>query len=65
MWGEGKVEEHTNGLEDIKDLIINLDNKVDRRIDALDQRINSLDQGAIHLDQKLSIYFIWIIGGYR
>ena len=70
---EGKVEEHSKGLEDIKDLVIALDQKLDRRIDALDQkidgrvdaldqRINRLDQRIDHLDQKLSRYFLWIIG---
>ncbi|MGR3302656.1 MAG: hypothetical protein ACUZ8I_09175 [Candidatus Scalindua sp.] len=41
---EGKVEEHSKGLEDIKTLIINLDQKLDRRVDALDQRISHIDQ---------------------
>lgn len=103
---EGKVEEHSKGLEDIKDLIIGLDQKLDRRMDAidqkfdsrtdaldqkfegrtdaldqkfdnridvlgqkidsrgdsLDQRVNRFDQRIDHLDQKLSKYFLWIIG---
>ena len=58
---EGKVEEHSKGLEDIKDLVIALDQKLDRRIDALDQkihrRIDALDQkidGRVDaLDQKI------------
>jgi len=52
---EGKVEEHSGAWEDLKDMIINLDQKVDgfrgelsSRIDSLDQRfssrIDSLDQ---------------------
>lgn len=63
---EGKVEEHSKGLEDVKELIINLDQKLDRRIDALDQkldrRVDALDQRINHLDHKLSKYFLWIIG---
>ncbi len=74
---EGKVEEHSRAWEDLKDTIIHLDQKVDRRIDALDQKvdrfreelsskIDALDQkvnGRIDaLDQKLSKYFLWIIG---
>ena len=54
---EGKVEEHSKSLEDIKDLVISLDQKLDRRIDALDQRINHLDQKIDRrvdaLDQKI------------
>ena len=74
---EGRVEEHSKAWEDIKDMIVNLDQKVDRRIDALDQkvdrfrdelssRIDSLDQRFASrldaLDQKFSRYFLWIIG---
>ena len=47
---EGKVEEHSKGLEDIKDLVIALDQKLDRRIDALDQKI---DRRIDALDQKI------------
>jgi chromosome segregation ATPase len=70
---EGKVEEHSKNQDDVKTLIIGLDQKLDRRIDALDlkldsridaldQRINRLDQRIDHLDQKFSKYFLWIIG---
>jgi prefoldin subunit 5 len=77
---EGKVEEHSKSWEDLKDMIIHLegrinalDQKVDRRIDALDvkverfreelsRRIDSLDHRIDSLDQKLSRYFLWIIG---
>jgi chromosome segregation ATPase len=77
---EGKVEEHSKAWEDLKDMIINLegrinalDQKIDRRLDALDvkverfreelsRRIDSLDHRIDSLDQKFSRYFLWIIG---
>jgi chromosome segregation ATPase len=37
---EGKVEEHSRAWEDLKDMIIHLDQKVDRRIDALDAKVD-------------------------
>ncbi len=44
---EGKVEEHSKAWEDLKDMIIHLegrinalDQKVDRRIDALDVKVD-------------------------
>ena len=52
---EGKVEEHSRAWEDFKDMIIHLDQKVDRFRDELSSRINALDQ-------KFSRYFLWIIG---
>jgi len=63
---EGKVEEHSRGLEDLKHLIINLDQKVNRRIDALDQKVDrfreELSSRIDALDQKFSRYFLWLIG---
>jgi len=52
---EGKVEEHSKGLEDLKHLISNLDQKVDRFREELSSRIDALDQ-------KFSRYFLWLIG---
>lgn len=74
---EARVDEHSKAFEEIKGLILNLDQKFDRRIDtfeqrvdrrfeAIERRIDSLDQrlsGRIDsLDQKFSRYFLWIIG---
>ncbi len=70
---EGKVEEHSKAWEDLKDMIIHLDQKVDRFRDELSSRINALDQKVDRfrdelssridaLDQKFSRYFLWIIG---
>ncbi len=75
-----RFEERLKAWEDLRDLIIHLegrinalDQKVDRRIDALDvkverfreeisRRIDSLDHRIDSLDQKFSRYFLWIIG---
>lgn len=63
---EGRVEEHSKAWEDLKDMIINLDQKVDRRIDALDQKVDrfrdELSSRIESLDHKFSRYFLWIIG---
>ena len=70
---EGKVEEHSKAWEDLKDMIIHLegrinalDQKVDRRIDALDVKVErfreELSRRIDSLDQKFSRYFLWIIG---
>ncbi|MBI5182982.1 MAG: hypothetical protein HY999_01270 [Nitrospinae bacterium] len=70
---EGKVEEHSSAWEDLKDMIIHLEGriealeeKVDRRIDFLDQKVDrfreELSSRIDSLDQKFSRYFLWIIG---
>ncbi len=61
---EGKVEEHSKAWEDLKDMIIHLegrinalDQKVDRRIDALDVKVErfreELSRRIDSLDQKV------------
>jgi len=52
---EERVAEHSKGLEDLKHLISNLDQKVDRFREELSSRIDALDQ-------KFSRYFLWLIG---
>lgn len=74
---EGKVAEHSHGHSELREMIIHLDQQVDRfreelsgRIEALDQRlsgrIEALDQrlsGCLEsLKQKLSKPFIWLVG---
>ncbi len=74
---EGKVEEHSRGFGELREMVIHLDQKVDRfreelaaRIDAMDQRlsgrIEALDQRLSArieaLDQKVSKQFIWLVG---
>ncbi len=47
-------------------MIINLDHKVDTRIDSLDEKVDRLREELSSridsLDQKFSRYFLWIIG---
>ncbi len=69
---EGKVEEHSRGFGEIRDLLVHtdghvlaLDRKVDRfraelgsRIDALDQRLTSRVDA---MDRKVSRQFTWLV----
>ncbi len=63
---EGKVEEHSRGFGELREMVIHLDQKVDRfreelagRIEALDQRLSGRIEA---LDQKLSTQFTWLVG---
>ena len=70
---EGKVEEHSRGYGELREMMIHLDQKVDQfreqlsgRIDALDQKVDRFREelaGRIEaLDQKMSRQFIWLVG---
>lgn len=59
---EGKVEEHSRGFGELRDLIIHLNS----RVDALDQKVDrfreELSSRIDALDAKFSRYFLWTIG---
>ena len=63
---EGKVEEHSRGYGELREMMIHLDQKVDRFREELSGRIDALDHrltGRIDaLDEKFSRYFLWTIG---
>jgi len=59
---EGKVDEHSRGFGEIRELIMHLSS----RIDALDQKVDrfreELSGRMDALDEKFSRYFLWTIG---
>ncbi len=52
---EGKVEEHSRGFAELREIIFHLDQKVDRFRQELAARIEALDQ-------KISTQFRWLVG---
>ena len=58
---EGKVEEHSRGFGELREMVVQLDQKLDRRIDALDQKVDRFRDelaGRIDaLDQKVDRRF--------
>ena len=59
---EGKVDEHSRGFAELRDLILHLNS----RVDALDQKVDrfreELSTRIDALDEKFSRYFLWTIG---
>ncbi|RMH03039.1 MAG: hypothetical protein D6704_13155 [Nitrospirae bacterium] len=51
---EGKVEEHSRGFGELRDLVIHLDHKVDRFREELANRIDALDQKIDRFREELS-----------
>ncbi len=49
------LEGHSRGFGELRELVIHLDQKVDRFREELGGRIDALDQ-------KFSRYFLWMIG---
>jgi len=74
---EGKVEGYSRGFGELREMIIHLDQKVDRFREELSSRIENLDaqlssridnlearlSGRLdRLDEKFSRFFLWTIG---
>jgi len=58
---EGKVEEHSRGFSELRDMIIHLDQKVDRfreelssRLDRLDARLDATNSRVDNLEARLN-----------
>jgi hypothetical protein len=47
-WVEGRVEEQTMRIDDVRDAIKSFDERMDRRLDSLDRKIDS--------------HFKWVVG---
>ena len=56
---EGRVEEHTRQIEGIREALVSLEARIDRRFDAMDGRLDRLEQ---RFDDKLSRQFLWLVG---
>ena len=63
---EGKVEEHSRGFGELRDMVLGLDQKLDRRLDAMDQKVDRLEhrleRGLARLDDRMSRQFLWLLG---
>ena len=49
---EGRVDEHSRGVDDMRALVVQLDGKVDRRIDGLDGRFEAIDRRFDAIDRR-------------
>ena len=59
---EGRVTEHTRGMDGIRDALSNLETRVDRRFEGVDRRFENVERRLDALDDKLSRHFVWLVG---
>lgn len=50
---EGRVAEHPRAMNDMREMIVHLD----QRIDRLDQRMDRLDERIVHLEERIDRRF--------
>ncbi len=56
------LEEHSRGFGEIREMVMHLDQKVDRFREELSGRIDAIISRLDALDEKFSRYFLWTIG---
>jgi uncharacterized coiled-coil protein SlyX len=63
---EGRVGEHSQMLTGIREAMVSLEQRMDRRFEAVELRLTALDQkldrSVTALDQKLDHRFSWLLG---
>ena len=66
---EARVDEHARGLTDVRMAIASLEQRMDRRFEAIhrrfegiDARLAGMDGRLSSLDDKFSRYFVWMLG---
>ena len=66
---EGRVAEHSQRTDDIRNAIVHFEERVDRRFAAVDARFRSIDlrldgmdRRLTGLDEKMTRYFVWLVG---
>ena len=63
---EGRVEEHSQMVNGIRDALTSLEARMDRRFEQfetrVDQRFGQVDARIDALDGKVSRQFVWLVG---
>ena len=61
-WVEGRLEEQTMRVDDVRDAIKGLDERIDRRFESVDRRFDNVDRRIDSLERKLDSHFKWLVG---
>ena len=59
---EGTVEEQTMRIDDVRDAIKGLNERMDGRFEGVDRRFGSVDRRFDSLERKLDSHFKWLMG---
>lgn len=59
---EARVDEHARGLKDLRTTVAHLEQRMDRRFEGIETRLTAMDGRLAGLDDKVSRYFVWMLG---
>jgi len=66
---EGRLEEQSLSMTDLREAVVRLEDRmerrfeaVDRRFDAVDRRFDAVDRRFDRLEDRMSRFFMWQVG---
>ena len=59
---EGRVTEHSKAMDGIREALVSLEARIDARFESMDRRVERVERRLDSLDDKVSRYFVWMIG---
>lgn len=59
---EGRVEEHSRGVDGVREALVSLERRMDARFEGVDRRFEGIEQRLTGLDEKMTRYFVWLVG---
>jgi uncharacterized coiled-coil protein SlyX len=59
---EGRFEEQALVVNDLKDAVVRLEDRMERRFEGVDRRFDAMDRRFDRLEDRMSRFFIWQVG---
>ena len=59
---EGRVEDQSHMVNGMREALMSLEARMDRRFEAIDRRFEAIDLRFETLDAKMSRQFVWLVG---
>jgi hypothetical protein len=59
---EGRRQAMERRMDDMRDAVTSLERRMDARFEGVDRLIDLLDRRLTSLDDKVTRYFVWLVG---
>lgn len=59
---EGRLEEQSLVMTDMREAVVRLEDRMERRFEAVDRRFDAVDRRFDRLEDRMSRYFMWQVG---
>jgi hypothetical protein len=59
---EGRIEEQSLSMTELREAVVRLEARMDRRFEAVDRRFDAVDRRFDRLEDRMSRFFMWQVG---